>query len=480
MASATNQIARTQGVSWASGLWTDGATAHLPQEPVVTSPFLTEHITVQPLSGSAQPGGTATFELPYDVDIIKGLNLQIVVDKRDALPGGTTNARLVDWFGLNVIDQIQIQFGTERLRTVRPNEMFEKVHFHYQDETRKNLQTLYSGAVSAASREQRLEVAPQRFVIPLISFLGVHCLGDPGQSLFVRGLAERIRLAITFAAANQLCEVEPAAAPGFTFTTAGVQGNPPPAAGWFLECSLYCEGRHIFDAERMDMENLYRQPRRYFFREAQVSNPMFFAAAATPGTIATTTIREFTQPTVALYLLIRAEDDLLRICSNGVALSSFGRNNYNFSPWFAPGGVQNCPLIKTAEITAGSNMWLLKPTDITNLLTYEHQRCYKGSGVESTAPAIPHISFSMDPTMENAQLGFVDPAQMDNIVLRLTLNSQFFFISAPPGLVLTSAATVGDVMTGVIGSASRLQIDVVADTFNELNFGKAMVGRSHN
>ncbi len=474
MSSATNQVARTQGSSWANDLWAVGPTVYKPQPPLVTSPFLTEHSLVQPISGQAIPGGTAVWELPYDVDLIKSIALDIVVDRRAAaLGGGTTNARLIDWFGLFVVEEISVQFGTDRLQRIRPMEMFIKSHFFgMNDDDKKMMQQLCSGGLGSTEREARLLARQQRFTLPLNCLMGNHLRSDPGQALGVRMLAERVRISIQFAQAKNLCEIDAGA--GFSFDTAGgAAAAPPAAAGWFLSCGLLCEGKHLFDSERVVLEKIYKAPRKYFLREYQPSNQIRVAGASTPGQVITANLREFSQPTVALYFVIRAEVDLLRDCTTGTG--SFGRNLINFTPWIQP-FTGAPPIFSQFEITVGSNAWLLKAGPVDWLLAYEQMRCFKGVPWEFTNPAIPMISFSHAPTVENAQLGYVDPSQMDNIQLKVTVNP----------LLSTSAhvaaADIDAVMTATtsIGEASDVMIDVIADTFSLLNFGRAMIARGIN
>lgn len=472
MSSATNQVARTQGSSWANTLWAQGPTVYKPQPPIVTSPFLTEHSLITPVSGSAIPGQTAVYELPYDVDLIKSISHDVVVDRRAAaLGGGTTNARLVDWFGIFCIEEITVQFGTDRLQRIRPMEMFYKSHFFgNNDDDKKMLQQLAAGGLGAVEREARLLARQQRFTMPLVTLLGNHLRSDPGQALGVRMLAERVRITIQYARPENLCEIDAGA--GFSFDTAGgAAASPPAAAGWFLSCGLLCEGKHIFDSERVVLEKIYKAPRRFFLREHQPSNSHTILGTALPGSVHNLALREFSQPTVALYILIRCVQDLQRDCTTGTG--SFGRNLINFTPWIAP-FTGAPPMFSTVEITVGSNAWLLKSTPIDHLLAYEQMRCFKGVPWEFTNPAIPLISFSQAPTLENAQLGYVDPSQMDNIVMKLTVNP----------LLSTSAhvaaANINAVTTVAIGENSDMQIDVIADTFSELNFGRAMIARGIN
>jgi len=474
MASATNQIARTQGSSWANKLWAVGPTVYQPQAPLVTSPFLTEHSLITHVSGLAQPGGTAVYELPYDIELIKGVALDVVVDRRAAaLGGGTTAARLIDWFGLLVIEEISVQFGTDRLQRIRPLEMFIKSHFFgNNDDDKKLMQQLCSGGLGATERAARLLSRRQRFTCPLNCLLGNHLRSDPSQALATRMLAERVRITIQFARPENLCEIDAGA--GFSFDTAGgAAASPPAAAGWFLSCGLLCEGKHIFDTERRALEAIYKAPRRFFLREYQPSNPIVVSGASTPGTIITANLREFSQPMVAMYFLIRASVDLVRDCTTGTG--SFGRNLINFTPWIQP-FTGAPPIFSTFEITVGSNAWLLKSSPVDHLLAYEQMRCFKGVPWEFTNPAIPMLSFSHAPTVENAQLGYVDPSQMDNIQLKITVNP----------LLSTSAhvaaADIDAVMTATstIGENSDVQVDVIADTFSQLNFGRCMIARGIN
>lgn len=74
MSSLTNTVARTAGSSIFNGLLADNASPFVPREPLRSALFGVEHLEIQQLTGTAQPGGTVTYELPYEVDGVKAIN----------------------------------------------------------------------------------------------------------------------------------------------------------------------------------------------------------------------------------------------------------------------------------------------------------------------------------------------------------------------------------------------------------------------
>ena len=113
-------------------------------------------------------------------------------------------------------------------------------------------------------------------------------------------------------------------------------------------------------------------------------------------------------------------------------------------------------------VKVGANSFLLKPTHVDTLLTYEHARHFKGSN----APAILKWSYSHDPTRENAVLGFIDPSQTDRPQLILSLQT-----SGPT----LNYATIDAAATADIGINSALVVDVLAFTKNRLHFDNFLI-----
>lgn len=433
MSSATVQLLRTLATApYAVKYINQAATIYRPRDPLVSAMHLTEHLDVSPLTGTIQPGAVVTFELPYEVDIIKGVNLYVRMDRIVNSTGVATNKWPVDYFGLSLISEVLFRFGTERVQRIAPAEMFEKIHSAYNDEGRNLARSLVGGGITTGMRNTRCLAGTQQFVVPLWTLLGLHLGADPSQAFAVRCLSERCKIQITFAPGNQLF----ASDGNFYFVNAGAgTAAAPPAnnAGWFVESSLRVEGVHVADDERRALERVYEAPRRYFFREAQYATSIRVPATTVLGTGAGTvdiSLREFNQPIVKLSIFLRWAADLDRTTNDGT-LTVSGAAPWRCTGWYAPGAwgttISNTitnvslPIISHVEIRVGANAYLLKKTRVEDLLDYERLRCLNGSGVvassiEATtsipginaAPAILNICFSDAPARENAQLGFVD------------------------------------------------------------------------
>lgn len=163
---------------------------------------------------------------------------------------------------------------------------------HYDNEERNNLIHLFLGDLTPAQRTARA-LHPQDMVIPIITLIGIHLYGDPSQAFFVRGLGEKLQVEIDLRPFDRWIESDVAigtvTVDGTAFSTAG-------NAAVIVESELYCQGKHIYDAERRRMEELYGQARRLVFQEYQVRFLLFFLlfllasfADTLPNSIPTTT-----------------------------------------------------------------------------------------------------------------------------------------------------------------------------------------------
>lgn len=165
-----------------------------------------------------------------------------------------------------------------------------------------------------------------------------------------------------------------------------------------------------------------------------------------------------------MWLLLRWRADLERVNAG----TSAGRDLFNFNGWYNPGGATTAaglPVISHVEGNVGTSAKWQRLTTVDQLLTYEAARRWKGSGVANGAAPIIYICFSQQPAIENANMGFVDFTQMDQAQLALTTNNE------------NSLADINAAATADIGGNSDLAVDIVADTFNLLNFAKAQIAK---
>jgi hypothetical protein len=443
------------------------ASPYTPAQAMVCAPYLNEYLEVQPQTGQFQPGGRPVFEFPTEVDLVQRLALHVEVDRMDPTAGTATFARLVDFFGLALIDEIRLRFGTERLITIRREEIFVKIHKMFDDEDRNKARSLLGGALTPAERSNRGSSGSQIFNIPLYVLLGLHFGADPSQSIATRAMGERFRLELDCAAASTLAESDGT----WGFANSGDPPAQPPAASeWFRAASMLVEGIHVTKQERQKMEMIYQKPRRYLFRDYQHVQPFVVPSTqALNGATLEFNIRDINQPVVGIMILCRWQSDLNR--ADGGAGGTRGRNWFNVGGWFNPGGATDAtglPVISHVQGRVGSSAEWLRTVEVDRLLNYEKARTLKGSGLENGDPAVMYYSFSHDPSLENAVLGYTDFSQMDNATLRLTFNTQ------------NSLATINDAALQDIGVGSALEVLVIGDTFNQLNFSKSLVGRPFN
>lgn len=478
MSSGTVQILRTVPTSPMNSYVNQAASPFVPREAVTSAMHLTEHLEIQQVTGLAQPGGTCTYELPYEVDAVKSLSLVVRAASAN-LNSGTAGAAafaLCDYFGLALIDEILIKFGTERIQIVRPLELFHKLHFNMDNDKRHTIRNMVGGGLTLAQRNARIVSGEQQFVIPLLTLMGLHLGSDLSQTLFVRAMTERWRITIKYSPVDTLYDANGT----FAVPAGAVAAAIPTASSVFTECYLLAEGVHVADSERKLQEEIYMKPRRMLIREHQYCTPVRVSGtlSLTAGATVDISLREINQPVVAIYVLFRWAADLDR--RTGGVGGSTGCNRFNTSGWWVPGGTlttaANAAIITHLEGRVGSNAFWLKKTRVQHLLDYERARVYKGSGVQAIAtgnvpaPAIPTVSFSHDPTRENASLGFVDFSQSDNPVLRVYFGHQG----------VSSAATINNAATTDIGGNSDLEVLVIADTITQLNFARGAALRLAN
>lgn len=256
MTSSTQELGRVQLTStYGSAFWCPDLLT-MPRPPLCTNPFITEHLQIQPISGASQPGGTVIFEIPYSTDLIRSLTLAVQVNQGVVGGAGTsTFAELVDYFGLALLQELRINFGTERLQTVRREEIYGKQNQLMIDEDRNKRRAMFGGNLLPAARRARLTAGRQWFYISLDYLLGLHLGAPPPLAIHQRMLGERIRIEIDLAPANTLCISDGTWT--FAGTGAAVANNPTESA-WFNQLYLLAEGEHLTKSARMSLEKVYQ------------------------------------------------------------------------------------------------------------------------------------------------------------------------------------------------------------------------------
>lgn len=252
------------------------------------------------------------------MDLISKLNLRV---RLSALTPSGTFYRWANFVGLNIVDELRVRFGTEKLQTIRRDEIFSKMHSYYADEEKANLQRLVGGLTEGERDDKAAN--DQEIMVPFLTLMGLHLFGDPSQSLFVRGLGEKVRIEIDLAAFDTLVESD--------VTNPTVPANP------FVELSLYCEGQHVYDAERRQLEKIYASPRTYTFDEVQTSVRKIVPAATTlDGGRISVQLDNFNQPSQSMYVILRWANDLNRTVGEATAKGVRGRDYWNVAGWFNP------------------------------------------------------------------------------------------------------------------------------------------------
>lgn len=173
----------------------------IPFPVSITAAHLYEALDQIPSSGTVQPGGAPRFDLSLESDCHVKESLEMRLSAL-TLAGGATFARYIDGIGLWFFSELEARFGTERIQTIRPEELFVKLEQWYDDELRTKLRRLMLLGLTPADRERRARTT-QDVICPFLTLLGLSFGSDPSQNLFVRGLGEKLQLRLTMRAMNQ-------------------------------------------------------------------------------------------------------------------------------------------------------------------------------------------------------------------------------------------------------------------------------------
>lgn len=457
MASATYQTLRSYGTSHLHKLSDTKASPFIHHGPQVARPHVTEHVQVDPTTGSHAPAGRPVTEVPLSFPVLKSMHIRLRLGKL-AL-GSCSFARYPDLVGLAIWESITVRFGTERLQTIRPEEIFNKIFTQMEDEDRANALQLLAGGLTPAERSRRAQLGAQEIIIPLYTLLGIHLGGDPAQVLAVRCLGEKLRVEIIYRNYDRWVEAD-----GTSFLVGPNGTSNSTVAGYVEEGGLFLEGVHVEESELLSMEALYRGAFQQYFSEQQYVSQYTLSSSTQLNGTSTATIRldEITQPVTSLYIMCRWAKDLDR--TTAVTDGTYGYCPFNVGGWYSPGGV-NLPVFEYVEIKTGSNNNVVKRVRVEQLMWLEHARAFRGS----PNVAVMKVSFSHDASRENSVLGYMDFSGLDKPVLILTTRNV-----ATTG-TYDGSPTIGKASVIDIGVSGDMYIDVIAHTVNQINFASGQM-----
>jgi len=426
----------------------------MPKPVQVTTPFVSEVVDVQAITGSnaIQPNATVTYEIPWEGDVLKSLGFTFRCDSLIATGG--THIAYVDLLALSCWRQITIKYGTNTLQTITPEQVFCKVMTNYNDEQKAQLLEMMGSGTPAERRLRAANDAQQYFHLPLMTCLGNHLHSDSGQSLYVRGLGERIRITIELLPATQWIESD---CTSYATGNTGVSGATDLlqlGAALVRSSSLQCEFFHIFDKERAQLTALAKGERRILIQDYQQAGSgtnivLGTTGISTPGASASFRINEFTFPTQTIYILPRWSADLNRRIRG--AGGTNGCNLWNVGGWYNPGGGANAlPIIDTIEIRVGSNNYVQRATQISDLVKWDHANKYPGTSLKG----LLKVTLEHVPTAENSVTGFLDFEASDTPV----------FVAA--WRAVAAFADINAAATADIGENSALDFTFVAKVVN--------------
>lgn len=462
MSSGSQEMARVIPASGVGNAFVNKSLLTMPRPPLVTNAFVTDHMQIAPdQDGSARPGSTAVFQIPLQTDCVRALTLAIELN--EVTLGTATAVTHHDYFALACLRELRLIFGTQRLITVRRDEIYAKMNHYMQDEDRNKRRELMGGGLTPLQRQQRALASRQWFYLPLDYLLGLHLGAPPSLAIHQRMLGEKLRVEVDFEPAANLVTTDGT----YTYTGTGAAlANTPVESAWFNNVYLYAEGEHYLTDARLMLQKLYSQQRRYLFRLAQPVNRAIVAGttALSAANTARVDILNVTMPVVSLWCALRWDLDLTR--SNTGA--GTGRDYFNYGGWYNPGGSTTntgVPIVEFVEGTVGTSASFQRRVPVEHLIKYEAARRWKGSGVFNGAAPIIQITWSQEPSQENAVFGFTDFTQLDRSTLILTFSGQ------------SGNATINAAATVDIGANSDLAIDVNADCFSVLNFANNQIAK---
>ena len=243
MSSASQALSRTIVVSPIGGRYVDTAVnPYDPLDPVISAPHLVEHLEVAPTTGAIQPNGRPVFELPLNADIVTKITLLMELDS--LTPNGGTFVRYVDWIGLACFSQLRVLYGTERLQSIGPDEIFSKINLMFDDEERDQAEQMLKGNLTPAQRTALADNDPNQHVYtPFYTLMGLHIGADPSQNIFVRGIGERIKLQLDMEPLNHWTEADGTYDSDNTGVVAAgantLTGDIVRTANLYCECTLF-------------------------------------------------------------------------------------------------------------------------------------------------------------------------------------------------------------------------------------------------
>ena len=277
MAKVGQEMTATIPASGIGSPFVDGvrASPFFPRPPQVSAPCVCEHVDFQASTGSVSPNNKGVFEIALDGDVLKNLGLTLRLDYLPiaGLSGGTASLiRYVDLVGLACWSEITLKYGTERIQTIKPEEIYCKLMSMYSDEKKAQLYRLLGGG-TAAQRSERAQNDPNQFVhIPFLTLLGNHLEGDPSQALFVRGLGERLKVEIQFTPAYQWVESDATTSYKIgadTTTTYATGASAASTAAFVKSYALSCEFYHVYPEERAQLAAIAKGSRRMLIQDYQ-------------------------------------------------------------------------------------------------------------------------------------------------------------------------------------------------------------------
>lgn len=445
----------------------------MPRSPQVAAPFVVEHVNFQPKTGALQPGGQRiTYEIDWDGDVAKNISFVMRLDKLPLahLAGGTASfIRYVDFVGLSCWSEIEVRFGTERVQTIRPEEIYCKIMSEYPDDKKDQFARLLGGGLTPAERSARAQNNANQYIeIPLMTMLGLHYESDPSQALFIRGLGQKLQISITLNPATMWIETDATTTYGTgelgALIAIGALGTT-----FVRSSSLNVEMYHVMDAERIQLEKIARGSRRMLISDYQYAGPgRYQHAAATSLTAqgAVFTLTEFTLPVKTIYVLPRLTTDLAKRA--GDANGSRGYTAWNLNAWYNAGGLAtSLPVIQSMTLAVGSNNFALRSTGVDEITHKEQARKFPGF---SRPLGLLKWTYEHEPCDENSVTGYLDFEASSNP----TVTVQYQTNGAPLAVV----SDIGVVDTG--DAAALLDYTFVAKSVNVIRLDNMQLRRPYS
>ena len=328
-------------------LFDDSKSLFLPRKYEAAARWIRDEIEITSIGSTPALGSLSVYELIAQSDSVGELTLKMTLGALTLTTA--TFPRLTTYTGYSLIPLTQIKQAGHLLQEIKPEELFLRYNFDMSEDQRVNENALSACDWTKAERVQGAADGVTLFVC-LPTFWR-----DTPHMLFVAGTSQRIRIEITFAAANKI---------------ANGTGTPSVAASFAsFDAVLLAEVYHFDATTRKLLQDAAASNRglTYIFREFQghTKEPI-----ATTQTSVNQTITDLRGPTRTLYWFYRKQGQVDGALTSGTAITD-ATQPLRFNVPRVPASEDGYDDTVTSwSVTSAANTLIRSQTKIQNLYHY--------------------------------------------------------------------------------------------------------------